>query len=49
MVLVVPVHCDFQVSLTFPVFFVFVVLLENADEMLDMFFSNVLNAKIVYD
>ena len=46
---VVPVHCDFQESPTFPVFFNFVVLLENADEMCDMFLSNVLNAKIVYN
>ncbi len=48
MVLVVLVHGDSQVLLTFPVFFNFVILLENPDEIHAMFFSDVLNAKVIH-
>ena len=49
MILVVPVHGNSQVSLTFSVFFNFVMLLENPDEMHEVFFSNVFNAKIIHN
>ena len=48
MVLVVLVHGGSQVLLTFPVFFNFVILLENPDEIHDIFFSDVLNAKVIH-
>ena len=43
----IPVHCNSQVTRTTPVFFHFVVFLKDFDEMVDVFLTDVLNAKIV--
>ena len=48
MVLVVPVHGDPWVLISFPVIFNFVMLLENPDEIHGVFFSSALNTKVVH-
>jgi hypothetical protein len=44
--LVVPIECDAQVTSSVPVFFDFVVLLKCLDEVVDVCFVNVFNAKV---
>jgi hypothetical protein len=47
--LVVPIKCDAEILSSFPVFFNFVVLLRCLDEVVDVSFANVFNAKIVHN
>jgi hypothetical protein len=47
--LVVPIECDAKILSCFPVFFNFVVLLKCLDEVVDISFVNVFNAKILHD
>ena len=47
--LVVPVKCNAKIPSSFPVFFDFVVLLKCLDEVVDVSFVNVFNAKIVHN
>ena len=47
--LVVPIKCDAEILSSFPVFFIFLVLLECLDEVVDVSFVNVFNAEIVHN
>jgi hypothetical protein len=47
--LVVPVQCDAMILSSFPVFFNFRVLLESLDEVVDVRFVDVLDAKVVHN
>jgi hypothetical protein len=45
--LVIPVECDAKVSISGPIFFNVVVLFQRVDQVLNVFFANVFNAKII--
>ncbi len=47
--LVVPIKCDAEIPSSFPVFFNFVVLLKCLDEVVDVSFVNLFNAKIAHN
>ncbi len=47
--LVVPIECDAEIPSSFPVFLSFVVLCKFLDEVVDVSFVNVFNAKIIHN
>ena len=46
---IVPVHCDAAVFFAFPVHCNRVKFLQNIDEMICMFLSNIFDAKLIHD
>jgi hypothetical protein len=47
MVGVVPVYGDSEVACSVPVFFDVIMLLEDLEEMVDVFLANLLNAEVI--